>query len=96
MRRNNTQSLSEVIREFVKGSSIERKLKETDVVQSWEELLGKTVASYTKNVSINNKVLFVEITSSIVKNELFMMREEIRIKLNERAGEEIVKTIIFK
>ena len=96
MRRNNTQSLSEVIREFVKGSSIERKLKETDVVQSWEELLGKTVASYTKNVSINNKVLFVEITSSIVKNELFMMREEIRMKLNERAGEELIKTIIFK
>ena len=96
MRRNNTQSLSEVIREFVKGSGIERKLKETDVVQSWEELLGKTVAGYTRNISIKNKVLFVEITSSIVKNELFMMREEIRNKLNERAGEELVTTIVFK
>lgn len=96
MRRNNTQSLSEVIREFVKGSSIERKLKETDVVQSWEELLGKTIAGYTKNVTLKNKVLFVEITSSVVKNELFMMREEIRLKMNERAGEELVSTIIFK
>lgn len=96
MRRNNTQSLSEVIREFVKESGIERKLKETDVVQSWEELLGKTIAGYTRNISINNKVLFVEITSSIVKNELFMMREEIRNKLNERAGEELVTTIVFK
>ncbi len=96
MRRSNTQTLSEVIRQFVKGSSIEGKLKETDVIQSWEELLGKTVAGYTKNISIKNKVLFVEITSSVVKNELFMMREEIRKKMNERAGEEIVKTIIFK
>ena len=96
MRRSNAQSLSEVIREFVKGSSIERKLKETDVIQSWEELLGKTVAGYTKNLSINNKVLYVEITSSVVKNELFLMREEIRKKINERAGEDIVKTIIFK
>jgi len=96
MRRNNTQSLSEVIREFVKGSSIERKLKETDAVQSWEELLGKTIARYTKNVSLKNKVLFVEISSSVVKNELFMMRDEIRRKLNERAGEELVSTIIFR
>ncbi len=95
MRRNNTQSLSEVIREFVKGSSIERKLKETDAVQSWEELLGKTIAGYTKSISLKNKVLVVEITSSVVKNELFMMREEIRQKLNERAGEELIKTIIF-
>lgn len=96
MRRSNTQSLSEVIREFVKGSSIEQKLKETDVVQSWEELLGKTVASYTRNITLKNKILVVEITSSIVKNELFMMREEIRKKLNERAGDELIKTVIIK
>lgn len=96
MRRSNTQSLSEVLRDFVKGTSIEKKLKEVDVVQSWESLLGKTIAHYTKNVTLRNKTLFVEITSSVVKNELFMMREEIRRKLNEKAGEELVEKIIFK
>ena len=96
MRRSNTQSLSEVLRDYVKGTSIERKLKEVDVVQSWEELLGKTIAHYTKNVSLKNKILYVEINSSVVKNELFMMREEIRRKLNEKAGEELVDKIIFK
>jgi predicted nucleic acid-binding Zn ribbon protein len=96
MRRSNTQSLSEVIRDYVKGTSIEGKLKEVDVVQSWEELLGKTIAHYTKNIVLKNKILFVEIHSSVVKNELFMMREEIRRKLNERAGEEMVSKIIFK
>ncbi len=96
MRRSNTQSLSEVLRDYVKGTSIERKLKEVDVVQSWEELLGKTIAHYTKSVSLKSKILFVEINSSVVKNELFMMREEIRRKLNEKAGEELVEKIIFK
>jgi predicted nucleic acid-binding Zn ribbon protein len=66
------------------------------VVQTWEELLGKTIAHYTKSVSLKSKILFVEITSSVVKNELFMMREEIRRKLNERAGQELVEKIIFK
>ncbi len=96
MRRSNTQSLSEVLRDYVKGTSIERKLKEVDVVQSWEELLGQTIAHYTKNVSMKSKILYVEISSSVVKNELFMMREEIRRKLNEKAGEELVEKIIFK
>ena len=96
MRRSNTQSLSDVLRDYVKGSSIEHKLKEVDVVQSWEELLGKTIANYTKSVTLKSKILFVEISSSVVKNELFMMREEIRRKLNERAGEEMVSKIIFK
>ncbi len=96
MRRSNTQSLSEILKEYIKETHIERKLKEVDVVQSWENLLGKTIAHYTKNIYIRKKILFVEISSSVVKNELFMMREEIKRKINEKEGEEIVKTIIFK
>ena len=96
MRRSNTQSIKDVLREFVKDSQIEHKLKEVDVVQSWEGLLGKAIASYTKKVVLRNKTLFVEISSSVVKNELFMMREEICRKLNEKAGEEMVEKIIFK
>jgi len=96
MRRSNTQSLSDVLKEYIKSNHIERKLKEVDVVQSWENLLGKTIAKYTRNIYIRNKVLYVEISSSVVKNELFMMREEICRKINENAGEEIVRQMIFK
>ncbi|MEZ5102915.1 MAG: DUF721 domain-containing protein [Draconibacterium sp.] len=96
MRRSNIQSIGDVLREYIKESKLEHKLKEVDVVQSWEELLGKTIANYTQDVSLKNKVLFVKISSSVVKNELFMMREEIRRKLNEKAGEEMVSQIIFK
>lgn len=96
MRRSNTQSLSEVLKEYLKENQIERKLKEVDVVQSWENLLGKTIAHYTRNIYIRNRVLYVEISSSVVKNELFMMREEIKRKINEKEGQEIIRTIIFK
>ncbi len=96
MRRSNTQSLSEVLKEYIKETRIERKLKEVDVVQSWENLLGKTIAHYTTNIYIRNQVLYVHISSAVVKNELFMMREEIKRKINEKEGEEIVRTIIFK
>ncbi len=96
MRRSNTQSLSEVLKEYIKSTHIDRKLKEVDVVESWEKLLGKTIAHYTRNIYIRNKILYVEISSSVVKNELFMMREEICRKINENAGEEIVRRLIFK
>ena len=96
MRRSNTQSLSEVLREYIKETRIDRKLKEVDVVQGWEDLLGKTIAHYTRNIYIRNRILFVEISSAVVKNELFMMREEICRKINENAGEEIITKIIFK
>jgi predicted nucleic acid-binding Zn ribbon protein len=96
MRRSYTQPLSDVLRDYINENQIGRKLKEVDIVQSWEELLGKTIVYYTRNVSLKNRILFVEISSPVVKNELFMMREEIKRKLNEKAGEEMVEKIIFK
>ena len=96
MRRSNTQSLSEILKEYIREARMEKKLKEVDAVQGWEDLLGKTIAHYTRNIYIRNKVLYVEISSSVVKNELFMMREEIKRKINEKEGEEIIRTIVFK
>jgi predicted nucleic acid-binding Zn ribbon protein len=96
MRRSNTQSLSEVLKEFIKQNQLDKKLKEIDVVQNWENLLGKTIAHYTKNIYIRNRILYVEISSSVVKNELFMMREEICRRINEDAGQNVVSKIIFK
>jgi hypothetical protein len=96
MRRSNAQQLSEVLREYIKEMRFDRKLKEVDVVQSWQELLGKTIARYTRNIYFSKGILFVEISSPVVKNELIMIREEIRSRLNNQAGEEMVTRIVFK
>jgi predicted nucleic acid-binding Zn ribbon protein len=96
MRRSNTQSLGEALRSYIKEMRMERKLKEVDVVQSWEEALGKTIARYTRNIYLSKGILFVEVSSPVVKNELLMMREDIRKRLNDLAGEEMVTKIVFK
>ena len=96
MRRSNTQSLAEALRDYISEMKMERKLKEVDVVQSWEALLGKTIARYTRNIYLSKGILYVEITSPVVKNELVMMREEIRKRMNSQAGEEMITKIVFK
>ncbi len=96
MRRNNTQSLSDVLKSYVQENKLENKLSELDLIKSWESVMGKTVARYTGNLYIQNNTLFVETTSPIMRNELLMMKEEIRQRLNEMAGKELIKTIIFR
>jgi hypothetical protein len=96
MRKSKTESLSDVLRSFTRENNLDRKLIELDLIKSWETVMGKTVARYTANLYIQNSTLFVETTSPIVRNELLMMREEIRVRLNEVAGAEMIKTIIFR
>lgn len=96
MRRRNTQSLSEVLKEYISEHKIDRKLKEIDIVDGWENLLGKTISHYTRNIYIRNRILYVDISSAVVKNELFLMREEICRRINESAGDKIIDRIVFK
>lgn len=96
MRKSNTQSISAVLKNYVQENHLDRKLSELDLIKSWESVMGKTVTRYTGNLYIQNSTLFVETTSPIVRNELLMMKEEIRVRLNEVAGAEVIKTIIFR
>jgi predicted nucleic acid-binding Zn ribbon protein len=96
MRKSNTQSISSVLKSYVQENNLERKLNELDLIKSWESVMGKTVSRYTGNLYIQNSTLFVETSSPIVRNELLMMKEEIRIRLNEVVGEELIKTIVFR
>jgi len=96
MRKSNTQSLSDVLKNYVHENKLDRKLSEMDLIKSWESVMGKTVMRYTGNIYVQNSTLFVETTSPIVRNELLMMKEEIRVRLNEVAGEELIKAIIFR
>jgi predicted nucleic acid-binding Zn ribbon protein len=95
MRKKNTQSLRDVLNDFVQENKLDNKLAEINLINSWEKLLGKTVAHYTKNIYIRNRILFVETTSAVVRNELMMIREEIRKRLNEEAGKEMIDKIHF-
>ncbi|MBN1821176.1 MAG: DUF721 domain-containing protein [Prolixibacteraceae bacterium] len=95
MRKSNTQNISELLLNYIDEMNIERKLKEVDIIHAWEEVLGKTIHRYTGKIYITRGVLNVQIFSPVVKSELIMMREEIRVRLNEKAGREIITEIRF-
>jgi predicted nucleic acid-binding Zn ribbon protein len=96
MERSNTQSLAEAIRAYLKESKLEKPLKERRLVRSWESLLGKSVARATEKIYLKEGRLVVHLRSSVVRNELFMLQDEIIRKLNEAAGEDLVREIIFR
>ena len=94
MRKSQTQNISEIISVIMKQNGLDEKLAEVRAIKSWEELLGITVARYTKNLYIKNHTLYVSLNSSIVRNEIMMIRDELIKKINEKAGRKIIDKIV--
>jgi predicted nucleic acid-binding Zn ribbon protein len=96
MKRSNTQNLGEVIKQYLKEMNIDEKLKEVRVPHLWEEIIGKSVASKTDNIYVKNKVLYVHLNSSIVRNELLMMKDGIIDAINKKMGENVIEDMVLK
>lgn len=93
--RTNDKSLKEAIEQMLKVYRLKRKFDETSIIAAWPEMMGKAIANRTKTIFIRDKKLFVQIESSVIKNELLMMRSNILEKINERAGSRVIEEIVF-
>jgi hypothetical protein len=96
MRKSQTQKISDVIRDCLKELQIDRKLKEVNLVAQWENMMGRMVAMRTERIYIKSRILYIHVTSSVLKTELLMMRSEIINKLNENAGEKLIESIVIR
>lgn len=96
MRRSNTQKLSDILKEYIEENRLHKKLTEVDLIASWEKVVGKTIAKYTESLRITNGTLFIKTTSPALRSELVMMKEQLKTRLNEQAGELIIKEIVFR
>jgi predicted nucleic acid-binding Zn ribbon protein len=96
MRRSKTISLAEAMKDYIREMKLEDKLREVELINAWEETVGRAIASRTTRVYIKEGTLYVHLKSSVVRNELIMVRETLKKRLNEKAGAEVVRDIILK
>jgi len=96
MRKSTDQKFGSAFEEWLKESNLETKFKATALINAWPELFGPMVARHTKQLFISNQTLFVTLDSAPLRQELFQSRDKMIQLLNQTAGAEIIKDIVFK
>ena len=96
MRRSKTEKIDQLIEQVLKESNLDGKLKEYRLIQSWEKVIGKTVANATTDIYIRNRKLFVKVRSSVIRNELLMIKDGLRKALNREVQANIIDDIIVR
>ena len=96
MRKRNTESLRDVINQVLKTNHLDKKLNEKHLIESWSKVLGENIKQYTTDLSVKNRVLYVTLSSSVLRHDLFLSRSEIKNSLNREVGVEVIKDIIFR
>jgi len=97
MRRRHTAGLPlrAVIDEFIEQYHLRNKLNETKIIQSWEKTVGPMIAKNTRDLKVRNRVLYVRVDSSALRNELVYARTKLLNSLNSEAGSKVIDDVVI-
>lgn len=97
MRRRMSQSIDEVIRDiFEENMPLYEKILEIRIQRAWGEVLGPMVLQYTRNIYVKDRVLYVSLTSAVLRSELTLCRERLVKSLNDYARSTVIRDIIIR
>jgi hypothetical protein len=96
-KRNNEHiSIQDALKEFVETNKLEKGLNKINVAEAWAKLMGNGVNNYTTAVNLERETLYVQLSSSVLREELSYGKEKIITMLNEELGKEIIKKLILR
>jgi len=95
-RNNDHISISDALKEFVQTNKLETGLNKVNVADAWAKLMGNGVNHYTTAVQLERNTLYVQLSSSVLREELSYGNEKIIALLNEELGKEIIKKLILR
>ncbi len=96
MKRGGIKSIGELVNATCREVGIETPLNEFRLIKAWSQVLGETVRRYTGDMYIRNQVLYVHVTSSVLRQELMMNRKIIVRRLNEHVRAQVITDIVLK
>lgn len=95
-RLSNENSVGEVLKQIISSNKLESGMNQVAVTDAWKSLMGNGVNTYTKQVTLKGSILYVDLTSAVLREELSYGKDKIIKMINEELGQEVVKQVVLR
>ena len=95
-RKDSPQQLSEALDRFISANKLEKGRDKVNAQKAWENLMGNGVNSYTREVRLERGILYVSLSSAVLREELSHGKSKIVSMLNEALGKDLVQKVVLR
>ena len=95
-RLNDQNTVGDVLKHIIEVNKLQTGLNQIDVREAWKNLMGNGVNHYTKNVILKGSVLYVELSSSVLREELSHGKSKIITMINEELRRDVVRDVMLR
>ena len=95
-RKNKINSLEYILKKFSNKPKLKKKLDGVEALNQLNTILGKNLQSYITNKYFQNGIIYINLSSSVLRSELSYQKQGLVDSINQNIGRKIVKDIILK
>ncbi len=88
--------LSEALKDFKSQDKLSRGFERVNVESAWKEVMGPGIVKYTTGMKFSAGTLIVNLSSSVLRQELMYGRTKIMENLNSHMGQELITKIVLR
>ncbi len=97
MKRNNEHiKLSDALQDFVSHNKLQTGLDKVNARDIWNQQMGPAIEKYTTSLKLEGSTLYVQLSSSVLREELSYGKEKIIRILNEHLGKELIQKLVLR
>jgi len=91
------QAPGDLLPKLMKELGLSERLRETEVIDAWKQIVGDFIASHSAPVSLKAGVLFVRVLQPSLHYQFeTISKAEILRKLKQRFGEKVIRDLRFR
>ena len=90
------KSIRDVLGAFVEKNKLQKGIDKVDVAEAWRDVMGPAITKYTTQIKLDGDRLIVQLSSSVLREELSYGKEKIQRNLNEELGREVINKVILR
>jgi predicted nucleic acid-binding Zn ribbon protein len=94
-RENDSFSIEDLMQLFIKENNLTKGMQKIKVEETWNKMMGQGVATHTASVKLQNKTLIIQLTSSVLREELSYGKDKIVKMMNEEIGEDVIAKLML-
>lgn len=94
-RSSNEEDIGSIVTKLLKAYGLTSNYSEFEAVNAYKKIMGAPIVKYTKNIYVKNKRMYVELTSSVIREELSMGKSKIINMINDELNKKAILDIVF-
>jgi hypothetical protein len=93
---NEESPISDVLKQFISQNKLESGMDVVNVREAWKNLMGNGVNNYTTEIQLKGSVLYVALSSAVLREELGYGKDKIIKMINEELRKDLITNLILR